>query len=542
MFGGINKKEWQFLGIFWIVIAIIVFLPIIIGYLVTPPGSHFLFDSSYASADHQAYLSKIEQAKRGSYLFKDFFTSETQPLGVLNPFWLAIGIFAKVFNLSGLIAFHVVNFLLLPVFLIVSYRTVSFFFEEESRRKVCCILLLIASGIGVWVNTFLLGASLQFPSMATPEAFFLTALFFSPHFTASLILLMLVLLLSFRAFENYQLRYSLLAGLCVLLLISFHPYSVYTIFFMILAFIVAESVFEKKIYLSHIGHYAILLVFAAPPLLYDIWVLINVPAYYETLFLQNITLTQNILVVLVDYGPLLLLAVIGAIPVLRQRPVKKRDMFLIVWVLTGFFLLYLPVNTQRRLFEGLNIPIIILATSGLFFLKDWQGKGLFGRTITSIKKAWLSPLQKPFLVFLMMVIFSMPHLVRVTSEFLFYNNYYITSDNYKAMEWIDGNTPKESIILSSLKNGNIMPVIAYRQVYLGHWGETIRFMEKKELAGRFFWNYSSEERRHFLQTNNIGYIFWGPEERVLTDNFNPDQEDFLQKVYGNGSVAVYRVN
>ena len=57
----------------------------------------------------------------------------------------------------------------------------------------------------------------------------------------------------------------------------------------------------------------------------------------------------------------------------------------------------------------------------------------------------------------------------------------------------------------------------------------------------FFQDYSSPERREFLEKNNIGYIFWGPEERVLTDNFNPDQEDFLQKVYGNGSVAVYRV-
>ena len=114
--------------------------------------------------------------------------------------------------------------------------------------------------------------------------------------------------------------------------------------------------------------------------------------------------------------------------------------------------------------------------------------------------------------------------------------------NENAMLWIRKNTPEQSVIFSSPIDGNIMPAIASRPVYLGHWCETVQYSQKSKLLIDFFKKDNDQERKTFLETNNINYLFWGPEEKKIVKNFNPDTESFLQKVYSNSTVAVYKVS
>ena len=536
MFEDVNKGEWRFLGIIWIIVSIIVFLPIILGFFMTPPGSVFLFKSRLNGDDCMVYFSQIDQVKHGMVFLKDFFTQESQSTGVLSPFWILVGSIAGIFSLLNFVAFHLATFILIPLFLISAYCLISYFFKEKIKRKICFVFLVFASGIG-GLLFFIPGKDLQFPSTNIPEAFSISTLSSPPHFIASATLLILVFLFSLYAFEKYKLAYSLLAGFFAFLLFSFHPYHIYTVFSVLLVFLIVEFFIDRKIYFNQIVHYIILLIFSAPPVIYYLWAFKNVPAYYQTLFLQNITLSPSLWVVLFDYSAFLILAVVGLAYFLKKKSIDKKEIFLIVWAVSQFLLIYFPVNTQRRLFEGLDIPIIILATYGWIFVKDnWFKK----------KPEIFRQFFYIFSFFLFICIFFMTNVISISFDYIllkYYPSYsYMKADDKSAMLWIKDNTPEKSIIFSGVSDGELIPVFSFRQVYYGHWSETINAEEKLKILEDFFSKYGIQEKKEFLDKNHINYLFWGAEEKKAAGDFDPNQENFLQKVYGNKTASVYKVN
>ena len=62
--------------------------------------------------------------------------------------------------------------------------------------------------------------------------------------------------------------------------------------------------------------------------------------------------------------------------IFRNNNFTKKNIFLVVWAITQLCLIFLPINTNARLLEGLNIPLSILATYGIFLLGDWLLKKL----------------------------------------------------------------------------------------------------------------------------------------------------------------------
>jgi hypothetical protein len=541
MFKSISKDEWKFLIIIWLAINVIVFLPMIFGYFMTPSDSIFLFRRDSLGLDYPVYFSQIDQAKQGVYFFKDLFTQESQAVGLLNPFWSLVGILATVFSVSSFVALHLASFLLIPVFLVSSYYLISYFLEEKVKRKICFVFFIFASGFGGWPLIF--GNFFMLPTVTTPESFSLTTLSGSPHFIASSTLLILIFLFSLYAFEKHKIIYSISAGFCALALFSFHPYHLYTVVFVFLAFLITEFLIDKKIYFEHIRHYIIVMLFSMPPIIYYLWAFINIPVRHET-FSQNITLTPALWIVLIDYSAFIILAIFGLISIFKNRKIDKKIIFLIVWCIVQFFLIYLPVNTQRRLFEGLNIPLIILGTYGLFFLNDWlknnsklQSLHVFYRAVSILFLILIFCTSNAFFFFYDFYFF------KDSSNHVF-NGFvlaYLPKDDENALLWIKENTPLQSVVLSWGTDGNIIPVIDSRPVYQGFTPETTEAMAKGKIMQDFFKRYNSQERKDFLETNKINYLFWGSEEKKIAKNFNPDKESFLQKVYSNSTAAVYKI-
>jgi hypothetical protein len=179
---------------------------------------------------------------------------------------------------------------------------------------------------------------------------------------------------------------------------------------------------------------------------------------------------------------------------------------------------------------------MILVTYGLFFLKDWlknNSESLYRLYCVSS-------------VALFMYIFCASTFFAFVNNSLFFKDYpslaYLTKDDEKAMLWIKEETPEQSIIFSSKIQGNIIPFFASRPVYYGHFMETVQASQKIKMLDNFFEKDNNQERKEFFKKNNINYLFWGPEEKKIANNFNPDQENFLQRVYSNNTVAVYKID
>jgi len=547
MFEDISNREWKFLGIIWMIATIAVFLPSVIGYMNTPSDAVFLARPNNG-VDFTVYISQINQAKGGAVFFENLFTLELNSPKFLNPFWLVVGLFANIFDLSGEIAFHGAIFLLIPLFLVTGYRLVCFFFNENNKRRVAFIFFVFASWLGPYMKYLFQVEPWRFPSIGASEAFSFSTLSNSPHFIASTTLLMAIFLFSLYFLESRKIIHTFLAGVCAFLLFSFHPYHIYTVVFVMLVFIAVEGAANRRIDFGYVKHYLFILACSVPPILYYLWTILYVP-FYSQIFNFNL-LNSAPWIIVADYALLLILFSLGVAFLAEKGSVSRREIFLIVWAVTQFFLLYLPISTQKRLLEGLNVPIIILAVSGLFFLDRLLATGGLKKVcglfnVGNDMAGKVVPCM--FLVISFGLVFSISNVASVQENILFFKDEehffgaYIAQDNENAMKWIEAHTPNDSVIFSGYKNGNIIPIISFRHVYLGHYAQTADYPGKEKESVMFFQDYSSPERREFLEKNNIGYIFWGPEERVLTDNFNPDQEDFLQKVYGNGSVAVYRV-
>jgi hypothetical protein len=110
------------------------------------------------------------------------------------------------------------------------------------------------------------------------------------------------------------------------------------------------------------------------------------------------------------------------------------------------------------------------------------------------------------------------------------------------VDWIKKEIPEDNTFLASFINGNILPGLTARRVYIGHWPETICAVGKYQLAKRFFKDNKNDQwKLKFLEEKHIDYIFYSREEKKL-GTFKPETKDYLERVYYNDLVSIYRVN
>jgi len=536
----ITPSEWKFLGWVWLILVILTFLPQIIGLIATPKGSIFLGAQHINASDLSVYYSEIEQAKEGHYLFKNLFTPEPHPCFIFDPFWLGVGFLAKIFSLSPFFAFQLARFLLLPALLLVSYLLFSSFFEEIKWRKMGFILLVFGSGLG-WLSGLHLENSFENPiDLWVPEAFFFLTVYNSPHFIFSLFSIFLIFLFSLFVFENSinlkQKRFFTLgAGFSLLLLAFFHPYHLATIFSFFAFLILFEFFRKKRIDLNFLKYSFILGLFALPGVIYHWWTLKNFEVRYQH-FLQNICPTPSFLIIFVSYGFFLVFALLGFFSLIFKKK-DKREIFLLSWFLIQFILFYSPFLFQRRLTEGWEMPLAILATKSLIFLNEKIKKKIKIDTLGF----------KLFLSYLFVFLIFGSNLANLLTDVFYYlknedfkneNFAYLDKEECAAMIWLKNNTPEESVVLSQIREGNLIPAFSLRQVYLGHAHQTAKFKERFNKVEKFFFEDNEEERKIFLKRNKIDYLYFKKENKT---GFDPENKNYLIKVYDNPKVSIYRV-
>jgi len=536
----INFKEWKFVGLISLIIIIITFLPNLVGIFAAPGDTIFWGLQTTNSRDTPVYYSWIEQVKDGHLLFKNLYTSEAEPRFIFDPFWLGVGLFAKMFSLSGFAAYQLARVFLIPVFLAVAYIFISYFLKETKKRKVCFILLLFSSGIsGLLWPLVEIGASNFWPppmDLWSSESSTFYTLYHSPHFIASLFCTILIFLLTLRSFEKKSYLLSFLAGLIALFLFLFHPYHVPTIFGVIGLYIIIQSIKKSSIRWDLVKHYIILIAVSSPAILYHLWAL-NTFWTRQQFALQNNLPTPPFYNFLLSYGFLFIFGILGFFVLLLKKEKSDKESFLLVWFPAQIILPFLPfLNFQRKMIEGLHFVMVLMAIIGLYFLKNFlERKNLVSFSRPKILLSILLLLSSLFF-------FSSYYiLVRDIKLYLDHNSFaFLKKEMTSAMVWLKNNTPEESVIFSSYDSGNIIPAFGVRSVFLGSNGNTALSETKTEQVELFFQKYGDRTRAAFLKLNNIDYLFFGPEEKAAA-NFDPNTVDYLEKIYSNEEVSIYKV-
>ena len=141
----ITKKEWHYVILLSVLVILITAAPYLYACLSAPEGYFYNGLHSLTPGDSPVYFSYINQIKAGNLVLRDYFTSELQEKGLINFFWLKVGLFARIFNLPADIAFHVFRLILIPIFLVILYIFISYFFKEKNKRKVSLFFICFAN-------------------------------------------------------------------------------------------------------------------------------------------------------------------------------------------------------------------------------------------------------------------------------------------------------------------------------------------------------------------------------------------------------------
>jgi hypothetical protein len=98
-----------------------------------------------------------------------------------------------------------------------------------------------------------------------------------------------------------------------------------------------------------------------------------------------------------------------------------------------------------------------------------------------------------------------------------------------------------TVVLAAYSTGNFLPSRMPTRVFVGYGPETVRSSEKQAMVRRFFRAGAEVFRQQFLADYHIDYLFHGPAERALSA-FEPETAPWLQLIYDNGPVQIYRVD
>jgi hypothetical protein len=548
----IDKKEWRFIIILSIVVILLTTLPYLYGWYQTPEGHTYTGLHSLTPGDIHVYFSFMDQAREGNFISKDLYTGEPQARVLLNSFWSIEGLIGRVTGLSNILVFQLSRILLIPIFIFTLYLFSCLFFNKKVWRKISIIFLTFASGLGVTITIFLPDSVYakgwyNWPlDLWAPESNNLLTMFQSPHLIASTILIIFIMFLMFLAYEHNKLKYSVSAGVLALILFQFHPFHTPTIFAVLSTYILVKVIQDIKkykdksdIWFNYVKHSLVLAVVSFPSIFY--WLLLQQFDFVTQLRVyQNVCLTPSLWVTAVSYGFVLLLAIYASYRIIRHYRSDNKHIFLVVWFVIHFLMLYSPFLFQRRIMQGLQVPMTILCVYGVYFLYEYLKKKLPKDKF----EFFISNKHLAIIVFILLFtsagIYNWIREIAVFTEV--YPQLYVPDDKIAGYKWLKNNTNEDDVILTDLYNGNLIPGRIMRKVYVGHGVETLFFDNKfMRMVWFFSFDEADDKKEKFLRDNNIDYIFYSGNEKGIGD-YNPAEKNYLEPVFHFGDTDIYKVN
>lgn len=550
----IARSEWAVVVVVTLVMLGITAVPYLLAYATTQPGQVFM-GILMNPEDSQTYFSKMLQGYDGSWLYTITFTAEPHEPAFLGGFYFLLGHIARWTGLGFEAVWHLARTLSVAVLMVVTYGFIAYFVNDRRTRITAYLLAVFSAGLG-WL-LFVLGQTYwldAFPvdfKMAEAHIFFMNLTF--PHIILSTALLMgsfwcMLQAYAFRS-ETRGWGYAVAASILNLCLGILHPLLIYLIvltgslYWLLL-------VWRARKLLWYEG-FVLVVAYALPGLLY---------VYYGYSLLTNDilrgwdsnrsgTVSPPWPHFVVAFGLYLLLAVIHAVHQRRQKQKMSANwLFLWVWVVATALLIYAPLNSQRRFIQGVHMPLSILAAAGFvevvvpwFMATRPVQKLLTNPRYTEVKLSRF--ITAVFLLF--MALSNLYILASVSTSAVIQqpDPLFRTTDEMAAIAWLraeNGSAPAP-VLLGEYQTGNLVAARAGNQVVAGHWAETIRYDEKIAEVAQFYAGETDDSwRQALLKQYNVRYVWHGPREQMI-GTFKPETAVYLQPVYQNETITIYRV-
>jgi len=533
-----NRRRNRTLVFILFVVVVVVFLtniPLMYGYLNQPP--HLKFMGIVAGVhDTNFYFMLMIQADGWSPVLHNYFMGSGTGAIYHGLFWFLLGKAAHVLPISDVAAFQGARIAATLLFVPVAYWFASRFLESSAERCTALVLITLGAGAG-WAPMLLYrttGTLSLFPAdVATPEATpFFTMMTF-PHLALALVLVALCFGLVETSLSTQKLWPAAVGGICGAFLGFVHAVNLVVLCAVLGAFLVAAVLFLRDSRpVKPIVVFGIL----------SVWPIV----YYLYLVLTKMALLPHIaerspspLSYIVGFAPLAILSLIYVIHVITERAWSIHDVFLVCWVAVNSLLLYsYPLLLQEaRAVLGLHLPLAILSTRGVFrVILPW----LYGNTSDAADgRKKIGEFVIPALVIALTLPSTFYNIFERVSRLRDYpESFSLMHAEYEALGFLH-DLPDGSVVLSGEWIGNYVPRLTRKRAWLGLHGVDSHETQLNQAKAFFSARTSAAERYDFLKRNEIGYVYYGMDERKL-GNFDPETAEFLEPVFQNSTVRIYR--
>jgi hypothetical protein len=541
----ISPSELRLAALIGVLAVAVAFLPYATGYLRSTPGWEFS-GVVMNFEDAHGYLAKMRQGAEGRLLYQIPFTSEDHDGAFVGGFFLALGWICAVTGLPVMWMWHLSRVLFGLLLLLSAYFFIAFFLEDRRQRLVAYLLVCFSAGFG-WVVLLtgrfsILGFDLI--DFKMPEAHIFFTLLTFPHFAAGATLLLLIFMLCLLLRRTQQWRYAGLAGLAGLILAVVHPYNLLIVAGTLGIWLLVIIWAERRLPSRELAGAVIIGLMALPEFLYYEYVFATNPIF-GAWAAQSGSPSPHPLHYLIGYGPFLFLALPAMVE--QARKARADGLLPLLWVLVVAALLYAPLKQQRRMVEGVHVPLCILATAGLYsyYLPRLEQSKTVRKLVTLRGQSFSPRRFSNFVVFLVLVCTLPSNLYILGSLTLTvvghpYPFFHEREEN-EAIDWLAEETAPSDTVLAAYGTGSYIPARIDHRVFLGYWAETARCEEKIEMVDRFFQGETADDwRAELLEAYEIAYVFYGPRERIV-GSFDPTSKPYLLPIYSTSLVTIYQV-
>jgi len=484
-------------------------LPMLLSACCAPTGATGLGTVWFVN-DFAQYESAMRQgAEQNGWLVHDPFTAEAHQPTLMFPLYVGIGKLGATLHVPATSVEQLVGVLARVLFVLSLWRFCRAFSTGRVAARWAFGLALFGSGFELVAG--LLGG---YSGNWSYETNGFGMLFAAPHvplgMAATLELARDGLRLYRKLSPAWLVKMALLAA-AVALLHSFH------VPVLLGALMLVGLVFWRSGRgLANLAGALAACLGAVPILLPTVVTFSLDPFWVGTYSLQNLLPSPAPHELLVDLGPTLVLALIGAI-MLRAR---VAPFGVLLWLLLGMVAMYVPVPYQRRLSFGMQPALAILAGNGLVA----ACAVLSSRGAAALRLGVVAAAASGTLLILVSVIASGVRNAPLPV-------YRSTRDLDLAAAWLDSIAQPGDVILADWAAANYLAPRTPARVFGGHPVATLHAADKQLAVETVFAHASSLQLARAL---GVQWLVYGPDEDALQGPPGP--------AFQSGAVRVYRVN
>lgn len=522
----IKGYEWRWMAVWVVFMVALVSLPYLYGATLSTPDNHF-GGFIIGVEDGNSYLAKMQEGKAGHWLFYLAYTPEPHKSALFFVYYILLGKLAGVLGINLLLLFHLSRIITIPFALFSFYSFTAYFTPVIWVRRISFLLFGLTAGLGwLWL---LLGFPATLGEMPVdlwvPDASFFLSAYTFPHLPLAQGLLLWVAIATLSFLDGGNWKWWMAASGAGLLVSFIHPYTLPVLGIPLGIYLLWQNYQKRWPFRTSIGRLMLVILPSAPYLIY-VWLIFETNFAFNAWRLQSLTLSPAPIHYILGFG--LTLPLVGVGIWQRYFALKRHTPFLIIWIATVPFLLYLPIALQRRFLDGYQAPLALLGATGLVWLVKFIKSGPQRRLVMTVI---IGTMALTNLFLLMGGLF----IVKGKASQIFHSGH-----QQLAFTWLADHAMGR-VVFTAYDTGNVLPAYVPVRVFVGHGPETVRSEEKQQQVVQFFSSSTNDAwRRALLTQYNIEYLYYGPHERDLGP-FLPDDAPYLKQVYKNDAVQLYQV-